>query len=61
MATVEEIERAYRTAKKNGAKNITLLYCVSNYPSNISDFNLNNIKLLKEKFKCKIRFRSFNR
>ena len=25
MATVEEIERAYRTAKKNGAKNITLL------------------------------------
>ena len=56
MATVEEIERAYRTAKKNGAKNITLLYCVSNYPSNISDFNLNNIKLLKEKFKCKIGF-----
>ena len=30
-------------AKKNGAKDITLLYCVSNYPSLIDDFNLNNI------------------
>ena len=26
------------------------MYCVSNYPSKISDFNLNYIKILKEKF-----------
>ncbi len=56
MATLKEIERAYKTAKKNGAKDITLLYCVSNYPSANSDFNLNNIRLLKKKFKCKIGF-----
>jgi pseudaminic acid synthase len=54
MATIKEIELTYETAKKYGCKDITLLYCVSNYPSKISDFNLNNIKLLKKKFKCKV-------
>ena len=54
MASMKEIEQAYDTAKKNGAKDITLLYCVSNYPSKNSDFNLNNIRILKKKFNCKI-------
>ena len=54
MANLNEIETAYKIAKKYGAKDITLLYCVSNYPSKSSDFNLNNIKILKEKFKCKV-------
>ncbi len=54
MANLKEIELAFKTAKKNGSTDITLLYCVSNYPSNYSDFNLNNIKILKKKFKCKV-------
>ena len=54
MANLNEIETAYKIAKKYGAKDITLLYCVSNYPSKNSDFNLNNIKIFKEKFKCKV-------
>lgn len=54
MANLTEISSAVKTAKKYGAKDITLLYCVSNYPSSINDFNLNNIRILKEKFKCKI-------
>ena len=54
MANLEEIETTFRVAKKNGAKDITLLYCVSNYPSSINDFNLNNIKILKKKFKCRV-------
>ena len=53
-ANMNEIELTFKTAKKYGAKDITLLYCVSNYPSKISDFNLNNIKILKEKFKCRV-------
>ena len=56
MANIQEIDLAYKTAKKNGAKEIILLYCVSNYPSKISDFNFNNIKILKERYKCKIGF-----
>ena len=54
MANLEEIETTFKMAKKNGVKDITLLYCVSNYPSSISDFNLNNIKILKDKFKCRV-------
>tara|TARA_Y100000590_G_C15717523_1_gene1012364 strand:- start:1815 stop:2843 length:1029 start_codon:yes stop_codon:yes gene_type:complete len=56
MANLDEITLAYKTAKKYGAKNITLLYCVSNYPSKNTDFNLNNIKILKDKFNCTVGF-----
>jgi pseudaminic acid synthase len=56
MANLQEIDLAYETAKKNGSKEITLLYCVSNYPSKISDFNFNNIRILKDRYKCKVGF-----
>ena len=56
MANLKEIDMAYKTAKKNGAKEIILLYCVSNYPSKISDFNFNNINILKDKYDCKVGF-----
>lgn len=56
MANLNEISLSFETALKYGAKNVTLLYCVSNYPSRISDFNLNNIKILRKKFKCEIGF-----
>lgn len=53
-ANLDEITETYNFAKKNKIKDLTLLYCVSNYPSKPKDFNLNNIKILKEKFKCRI-------
>ena len=40
MANLDEIETSFKVAKRNGAKDITLLYCVSNYPSSINDFTL---------------------
>ena len=54
MANLSEINDAVKTARKNGCKDLTLLYCVSNYPSKISDFNLNNIRILKDKFNCRV-------
>ncbi|MBD1145338.1 pseudaminic acid synthase [Pelagibacterales bacterium SAG-MED34] len=54
MASLEEIETTVKIARRNGAKDLTLLYCVSNYPSSVKDFNLKNIKILKDKFKCKV-------
>lgn len=54
LANINEIDEAFKTAKKYGSKNITLLYCVSNYPANLEDFNLNNISILKKRYKCKI-------
>jgi len=55
MANLKEIETSFNIALKyNKRENITLLYCVSNYPSKIEDFNLYNINILKKKFNCKI-------
>ena len=56
MANLNEIDLAYTTAKKSKAGEIILLYCVSNYPSRISDFNFNNIRILKERYNCKVGF-----
>jgi pseudaminic acid synthase len=56
MSSLNEISKTFYEAKKYGIKNLSLLYCVSNYPSKISDFNLNNIKIMKKKFKCEIGF-----
>ena len=53
-SSLEEIEKVFYTAKKNGAAEVILLYCVSNYPSVMSDFNINNIKILKNKFNCRV-------
>ena len=52
LANIKEIDHAYNLAIKNGAKEIALLYCVSNYPANVKDFNLKNILLLKERYNC---------
>tara|TARA_B100000700_G_C14997357_1_gene834532 strand:- start:495 stop:1520 length:1026 start_codon:yes stop_codon:yes gene_type:complete len=54
LSNINEIDLAYKTLKKNGTKDITILYCVSNYPSKLDDFNLKNIPFLKKKYKCKI-------
>ena len=53
-AQLNEIDDAFFTAQKNGCSDITILYCVSNYPAKPEDFNLNNIAFLKRRFKCKI-------
>ena len=55
LASLKEIERTVLTARKYGCKDLTLLYCVSNYPSNDNDFNLNNIEILKKKIQMQSR------
>ena len=54
MGSFDEISTAVKVARLNGAKDITLLYCVSNYPSKSQDYNLYNIKLFKNFFKCRV-------
>ncbi len=54
LASLKEIKKTFKIAKQNGASDITLLYCVSNYPSQSTDYNLNNIKILKKNFNCRI-------
>ncbi len=55
-SNLKEISEVMRYLKKHKVKKISLLYCVSNYPAIIKDFNLNNIKILKKKFNCPVGF-----
>ncbi len=54
LSNMTEINRAVKIARKYGCKDLTLLYCVSNYPSKSSEFNLNYIKKFKQTFKCNV-------
>ena len=40
MANMKEIRNAKKILKYNGAKDITVLHCVSEYPANIDKINL---------------------
>ena len=56
MASIKEIDIAFKSASKYGPKEIILLYCVSNYPAENKDFNLNKIAFLKNRYKCNVGF-----
>ena len=50
MATMEEIETTLNYLRKNGAGEITLLHCNSEYPTPYPDANIRAMFALKEKF-----------
>ena len=56
ISNINQITKSVNFLKKNRCGKLHLLYCVSNYPSNINDFNLNNILILKKKFNLTIGF-----
>lgn len=52
MANMEEINAAVRTIKEAGCRDLTLLHCVSGYPTPVSECNLAVIETLRKKFGC---------
>lgn len=54
MSTLDEVEIAVDILKKNGAEDITLLHCTTEYPAPYADVNLKAMDTLKEKFGCKV-------
>ncbi len=54
MATIPEIREAVNTARTAGAKDITLLKCVSSYPAKAEDMNLRTMAHMKKLFKCPV-------
>ena len=54
MSTLDEISEAIKVIKKTKNNKIILLHCMSSYPSYHSDYNLNMIKKLKDKFKLHV-------
>ncbi len=54
MATMDEIDSAVEVIKSVGAKDITLLHCVSTYPVSVEQCNLSAIKTLRDRYKCEV-------
>ena len=50
MSTITEIKRAIKIINKYHNK-IVILHCVSNYPTDLRDTEINKINILKKKFK----------
>lgn len=50
MSSLEEVEYAFNLLKENGANNISLLHCTTQYPAPYKDVNLNAMLTLKEHF-----------
>jgi len=53
MANVEEIKTAYKLLRR-GTKKISVLHCISSYPTNEADARLENIRVLEKTFDCVI-------
>lgn len=56
ISNLKQITKSVNFLRRNNCGKLHLLYCVSNYPSNVEDFNLNNILILKKKFKLDVGF-----
>jgi N-acetylneuraminate synthase len=54
MATMDEIAAAANSLKRAGAADITLLHCVSAYPTPASEANLSAIAAIRDATGCKV-------
>ncbi len=52
MCTMDEVEASLKVLKDNGATDITLLHCTTDYPAPLESVNLKAMLTLKEKFGC---------
>ncbi len=56
MAYAYEIEDAVRTIKESGNNDITVLHCISSYPTESTEVNLTKIPVIKKAFNVKVGF-----
>ncbi len=56
MSDLKDINSAVNILKKNGLKlkNLTILHCNTDYPSNFEDINLKAMSTIKKKFEVKV-------
>lgn len=49
-SNIEDIKKALEVLMKSGAKNVSILHCVANYPPSWDEINIKAIHTLKEEF-----------
>ncbi len=53
-ASKNELKKSFHTLKKNGAKDIVFLKCITDYPAKIEDYNLQTLNDIKKSFNCEV-------
>jgi len=56
MASYDEINESFQILNKKGDKDITILHCISNYPTPAEDVNLNVMLEIKSRFSAPVGF-----
>lgn len=54
LCELSDVSDAVKTLKENGCPEVVLLHCVSIYPPEDNQVNLNNIDMLRQTFGCKV-------
>lgn len=54
MCTIDDIDAAIKVLLGNGAKDIRLLHCNTEYPTPFEDVNLNAMQTIKNRFGCEV-------
>lgn len=54
MSTLGEVEKAVDVLLENGAKDVELMHCTTDYPTNVEDVNLKAMLTLKNAFQLQI-------
>lgn len=54
MSTLQEVADALRVLRENGAGEVTLLHCTTQYPTPYEDVNLNAMLTLQDAFGCPV-------
>lgn len=54
MATMDEIEHAVATLRAAGCKDLSLLHCISGYPTPVDECNLGAIATLRQATQCPV-------
>jgi sialic acid synthase SpsE len=54
MATLSEVQSAVTIAREAGCQDLTLLHCISGYPTPVNECNLAAIETLREAFDCPV-------
>lgn len=54
IATIDEIAAAVKTARESSCNDLTLLHCVSSYPTPPEQANLAAMETLRQQFQCKV-------
>ena len=61
MSTLNEVRQCYELLLQNGTKEIILLHCTTQYPTEFADVNLNAMLTLKNEFGCSVGYSDHTR